>query len=276
MRYNFGGVSPGNFAQPTSVETVTVIGGPEDESANINRSKDSAIVPPPFGSPSAYTPNTGEPLTPNISSVRIIHVSDPGNTASGNPGFGNPNSGSPAAYGNPGSGGASSMDFQPGAPVNLMDIPPPMDNPSPGAVHVANSFTSSDSMFQADGSIGTLSIPSLNITGRVFGDDSPTNLDRGIGHISFTSAWDGNVGMAAHNRGATVIFGQIHTMQPGDRIEYRTVYGVRVYEVFFVGQIYETDLSRLTRTQENILTLITCVRDRPAHRWCIQAREVVG
>ena len=57
MTYNFGGASPGNFAKPTSVEPETVIGGPADESSNMDRSKNSASTPPSFGSTNSNIPD---------------------------------------------------------------------------------------------------------------------------------------------------------------------------------------------------------------------------
>lgn len=58
------------------------------------------------------------------------------------------------------------------------------------------------------------------------------------------------------------------------KITYTTKLGMRTYEVFYVGQIEETDFSRLGRSSENMITLITCVRNVPEMRWCVQAREV--
>lgn len=63
-------------------------------------------------------------------------------------------------------------------------------------------------------------------------------------------------------------------MKTGDQITYTTQLGTRTYEVFFVGQIEETDFSRLERTNDNIITLVTCVQNVRNMRWCVQAREV--
>lgn len=49
------------FGRPTSVETVTEYGAD-----NVDRSKNTALIPPAFGSPTSYLPDTGEPLTPNL------------------------------------------------------------------------------------------------------------------------------------------------------------------------------------------------------------------
>jgi sortase A len=242
--YNFGGADPGNFAQSTSVEPETVIGEPPDENANIDRSKDTAYLPPPFGSPSADT------------TVTIIF-------SQGN------SSGSPAPANSGSSGGT---EYYPASSVDP-DTPPRMDISY--SSYSSNKFTLPDGMYYADGSIGTLSIPKINVNNiKVYEDESLENMSKGIGHFRSTSAWDGNVAFAAHNRGTIGYFGKIHTLRNGDKIEYRTVYGLRTYEVFFVGQIRETDLSRLNRTDENIVTLITCVNDIPELRWCVQAREV--
>jgi len=255
--YNFGGAAPGSFAKPTSVEPGIVIGSPADESSNINRSKDSAVIPPPFGSPASNTPGTGELLTPNISGVAISNSA---------------NYGSPTVINN-GDGGGT-----PYYPVSSVepDMPPPTNiTYSSNDSASSNKFTLPDGLYYADGSIGTLTIPKLNVTGKVYEDESLESLSKGIGHFKSTSCWDGNVGFASHNRGISVAFGKIHTLAVGDKIIYTTKLGTRTYEVYSVSQINETDMSKLQRTTENIVTLITCVNDIPSLRWCVQAREVI-
>jgi len=238
------------------VEPETIIGGPVDESSNINRSKDSACIPPSFGSLASNTPNTTESSTPNIPGAAISY----GNISD-----------SPVTI-NPGNSGGM-VEYHPVLSVNP-GIPPQVDVSQSAYSHSLNKFTTSDGMFYEDGSIGTLSIPKLNVSGKVYEDESLENMRKGIGHFRFTSAWEGNVGFAAHNRGISVAFGQIHTLKNGDKIVYSTKYGTRAYEVFYVGQINENDFARLSRTDENLVTLVTCVNDRPELRWCVQAREV--
>jgi len=253
MKYDFGGAAPGNFAKPTSVEPETIIGGPADESSNINRSKDSAIIPPSFGS---LAPNTEEALTPDISGAAISYgnISDfPATVNNGN--------------------SVSGVEYHPVSSA-APDIPPQADVSQSAYSQSLNKFTTPDGMFYEDGSIGELSIPKLNVSGKIYEEESLENMRKGIGHFRFTSCWDGNVGFAAHNRGISVAFGQIHTLKTGDKIVYTTKYGTRTYEVFYVGKIQETDLSKLQRTSENLVTLVTCVNDVPELRWCVQAREV--
>ena len=135
-------------------------------------------------------------------------------------------------------------------------------------------FTLPDGLYYTDGSIGRLKIPVLGLSVKVYENESLENLAKGAGHFKSTSCWDGNVGLAGHNRGVANHFGKIHTLENGDKITYTTKLGTRTYEVFFVGQIEETDFSRLGRTSENMITLITCVRNVPEMRWCVQAREI--
>ena len=59
--YNFKAPSAGDFGTPTSDDTIY-----EWTDPNVDRSKNSALIPPGFGTPSSYLPNFGEFLTPNL------------------------------------------------------------------------------------------------------------------------------------------------------------------------------------------------------------------
>ena len=58
--------APGDpeYGKPTSVEPVAT--ADRGEFPNVDVNKNAALVPPAFGSPTVYTPNTGTPLTPNL------------------------------------------------------------------------------------------------------------------------------------------------------------------------------------------------------------------
>jgi len=239
----FEGPDAGLFGKPTSVDEIASVGGYPTESDNINRSKDSAIVPPPFGSPSSDTLGAGELLTPGISGIA-------------------PNPGGYTV-----SGGSTYATADTGGPL----LPPPSAESTAG-IGYSNKFTLPDGLYYQDGSIGTLSIPKLGVSAKVYENESLENLAKGIGHFKSTSCWEGNVGFAAHNRNG--YFGQIHTLKNGDRITYTTKLGTRTYEVFYVGQIHETDFSRLGRSDEDIVTLVTCVNDVRDQRVCVQARMI--
>lgn len=63
LEYSFDAPDAGLFGRPTSDNTIYVT---TDEPANTNRGKDAAYIPPAFGSPTSYTLNAGERLTPNL------------------------------------------------------------------------------------------------------------------------------------------------------------------------------------------------------------------
>ena len=129
-------------------------------------------------------------------------------------------------------------------------------------------------LYYKNGSLGRLEIPTLDLSVRIYqGTDSKT-LAKGIGHFEDTSIWDGNVCLAAHNRGANSYFGQIHTLDIGEKITLTTKLGTRTYKVTDVFKVSETDRSGLADSGENMLTLYTCVRNQRDQRWCVTAAEV--
>jgi sortase A len=128
-------------------------------------------------------------------------------------------------------------------------------------------------LYYPDGSIGTLYVHSAGQTVKVYEGEDLTNLKLGAGHFSATSAWDGNVALAGHNRGSAGYFSFVKNLAIGDRVTYTTLYGSRLYEVFSVGQISDSDTSKLGWSSENILTLITCVENAPEMRLAAALRE---
>lgn len=135
-------------------------------------------------------------------------------------------------------------------------------------------FTSTAGMERADGSIGTIKIPALGISVKVWEGETSASMAKGVGHYSSTSGWDGNVGVCGHNRGATYVIGAIKDLKAGDTITYTTVYGTRTYQVVLVKTISSTDWSYLQPTADNRITLTTCLANHPESRVCVQAVEV--
>ena len=129
-------------------------------------------------------------------------------------------------------------------------------------------------MKYSDGSIGKLSIPSIGVNKKVYDGETIANMRLGAAHFEGTSGWDGNVAMCGHNRGSYGYFGNIHTLKNGDMISYTTIFGTRTYKVYSVRKIAKTDTSVLDPSDANIITLITCVRDVPSQRWCVQAMAI--
>lgn len=120
--------------------------------------------------------------------------------------------------------------------------------------------------------IGSLKIEKINLNGTVKEGSTNEILRDYIGHIEETAKYDGNVGLAAHNRGNKYsYFARINELEPGDEIVYTTKYRERKYIVDTKKEILETDWSNLEGTSDNRLTLITCIKNKVNQRLCVQA-----
>ena len=165
------------FARPTSDSTIY-----EQENPNVDRSKNTALIPPSFGTPTSYLPGSGAALTPNL----VPGALDGGLT----------NSTGSVTYPDTGSGGGT---------------------------WTGTAFTTVTSdLYYSGGHLGTLKIPAIGLSVKVYqGTDSKT-LAKGAGHFKNTSLWDGNCAIAGHNRGVRDDFGDLHTLEPGDTITWTT------------------------------------------------------
>ena len=123
------------------------------------------------------------------------------------------------------------------------------------------------------GGIGTVKIPKLGISVKVWEGETTASMAKGLGHYSSTSGWLGNVGVCGHNRGARYNIGAIKNLVAGDTITYTTMYGTRTYQVTMVKTIANNDWSYLQGTVDNRITLTTCLANQPAKRICVQAVE---
>ena len=124
-------------------------------------------------------------------------------------------------------------------------------------------------------SIGTLTIPDILL------DNAPikesvelSTLSEAIGHFTSTSLYSGNVGLASHNGGGKGdYFKNLNKVKEGSEIYYQTEFEVRRYIVKTIAIIDETDWSYLQETEDNRITLITCVKGQKSKRLCVQALE---
>ena len=145
------------------------------------------------------------------------------------------------------------------------------------AVATYNAFTLPEKAMldEENGSIGVLSIPVLGLSVNVYeAEDEMEAMSRGIAHFKSTSAYDGNVGLSAHNinfDGTDGYFKNLYTLKTGDTVSYKTALGEREYEVSLVKTISETDWSYLSRSTENRLTMVTCISGKPTQRVLVQA-----
>ncbi len=243
LEYTIDAPNDSEYAKPTSVEPV--ITAERGERPNEDLSKNAALIPPVFGSPTSYVVGVGEALTPNLTGAIAnglgAVISDGG-----------------VPLLPPVSAGASTT--------------PVVDTLSPSST--GYTAVTSD-LYYSGGYLGRVKIPSLDVTVKVYQGTDSAALAKGAGHFEGTSIWEGNVCVAGHNRGANGYFGEIHTLDIGDKITLSTKLGTRTYAVTRVQKIRETDNSMLAPTTDNCITLFTCVRGQPAYRWCVQAVEAV-
>lgn len=122
--------------------------------------------------------------------------------------------------------------------------------------------------------LGTLIIEKIDLKAHVKEGSTQDVLKEHIGHMPETSKYDGNIGLAAHNRGTKYsYFARINELEKGDEIIYKTKFYERTYIVNSKVVIYDTDWSYLQATKDNRITMITCIKERPNQRLCIQSIE---
>ena len=223
------------FGEATSDATIY-----EWENPNVDRSKNTALIAPGFGTPTSYELYSGEPLTSGTA------VGSSGVTVIGSTGI----SGGTVTYPTVNTGSVATQQ-------------------TPTFTQVTSDF------YYANGSLGTIKIPSIGLTVDIYEGTTSTAMLKGAGHFEGTSIWNGNCCFAGHNRGVRNDFGKLHTLKSGAVITLTTALGSRNYSVTGVSKVLSTDTSGLTATAHNQLTLYTCVENQPAYRWCVKAIEIV-
>ena len=119
--------------------------------------------------------------------------------------------------------------------------------------------------------IGVLKIDKINFEGLVYEGTTDKILKKGIGHFENTPILNGNVCIAGHNYWNYLA--KLHTLQKGDKISYISYLGTKEYEVSNIKEIDETDFSLLENSDNNIISIITCIKNKPEKRLCVQAIE---
>lgn len=219
---------------------------------NVRRNKDAAYTPPTYGVFSGDIPTNPTSLYHDNSA---------------------PNSGYTGSSSTGGSYSSNTSTAMGGSVSTITGSDYGGMLPSTSMAFYSSDITNTLPSYFDDGSIGTISIPKLNLTVKVYEGETLENMRVGVGHFEFTSAWDGNVAIAGHNRGVPFAIGGVKDLKNGDEIIYSTKYGTRTYEVYNKKQINDTDYSDFGWSEKNILTIITCVENVPNMRWCVTARE---
>ena len=151
-----------DYGKPTSVEVVHTADGGALKNEDI--SKNAALIPPGFGSASADTLNTGTWLTPNLAPEGMAVGAVNG-------------SGMPVVF-------PPSVDTFTAVPAE-----PEQETESGGTLGYTP--VASD-LYYSGGYLGTLKIPAIGLSVRVYEGTDSSTLMKGAGHFKGTSIWDGN------------------------------------------------------------------------------------
>ena len=257
LEYDFDAPEDYLFGQPTSDDTIY-----EWEDPNVDRSKNTTLVAPGFGTPTSYLPGSGEYLTPNLVpgalSGGLVNQVGGANINGGTVG----GSVVPGQYPSVGGGSVTMTQIPGGTPTDIAQ-----SNTTGGYTEVTSG------LYYSDGSLGTLKIPSIGLTVGIYEGTGSAPLLKGAGHFTNTSIWDGNACFAGHNRGVNNHFGKIHTLEAGDTVTLTTLLGTRTYAVTSVEKVSVNDSNGTAATTDNRVTLYTCVMNQPEYRWKVTAVE---
>ena len=125
-----------------------------------------------------------------------------------------------------------------------------------------------------DSVLGIITIEKIGLNATVKEGTTSDILLEYVGHIENTATYDGNIGLAGHNRGCQIsYFARLNELKIGDEIKYKTKFYERTYVVDNIQVILETDWGLLQSTEENKLSLITCITNKRKQRLCVQATE---
>lgn len=121
-----------------------------------------------------------------------------------------------------------------------------------------------------------IEIPRIFLEAEIAEGTDEKTMNSKVGHFEETSKTTGNICLAAHNRGYPVnYFANLKLIKKGDIIKYQYGNFNKQYEVIKNTIIKDTDWEHLKETEENTITLITCVENEPEYRRCVQAREII-
>ena len=119
-------------------------------------------------------------------------------------------------------------------------------------------------------------VPKIDLVAPIHEGTTQEVLNEFVGHFEETAKQNGNIGLAAHNRGYTVnYFEKIKLLENGDEIYYLYKGNEMKYIVNFKEIIEYTNWDYLNNTKDNKITLITCVENDPQYRLCVQAIEYI-
>lgn len=170
-KFESGADSKTTFGKSTSSDEIVPV---NQETTNIRRNKDASYFPPSYGIFSGEIPTDKTSLYHNNDTVSYdtgTNISSGGGSVSSN--------------------NINNSISDSGLPDTVL---PTVTSSVSGAG--STSVLNTSPWKYDDGSIGSLHIPKINKTLKVYEGESLENMKKGIGHFESTSAWDGNVGFA--------------------------------------------------------------------------------
>lgn len=122
-----------------------------------------------------------------------------------------------------------------------------------------------------------LEIPKIELIADISSGTDEETMNTYIGHFVETDRLYGNVGLAAHNRGYPInYFKDLNKLEVGDKVYYSYSGFTREYQIDKIKVIKDTDWEPLKNTEENRITMITCIANKPEYRLCVQGIEIGG
>ena len=120
-----------------------------------------------------------------------------------------------------------------------------------------------------------IEIPSINLSAPIADGTDSNTLNNYVGHFTETPIEIGNVGLAGHNRGyENNYFQNLKNLNKGDKIIYTHDIFKKEYIVDKIEIIENSNWNYLKESEDNRITLITCVENEPKYRRCVQAVDL--
>lgn len=120
-----------------------------------------------------------------------------------------------------------------------------------------------------------IEIPTINLKAPISEGTDSNTLNLNVGHFIDTAIEMGNIGLAAHNRGYQYnYFQNLKKLKKEDRIIYTHNEFKKEYVVNVIEIIENSNWNYLKQSEDNKITLITCIENEPKYRRCIQAIEL--
>jgi LPXTG-site transpeptidase (sortase) family protein len=175
------------------------------------------------------------------------------------------------------------IDFNPTYIINILKINKVQVELNSNNINQETKEENTENQYQNNNSIlnnteektWKIIIPAISLEAPISENTEKETMDKYVGHFEETSKTYGNIGLAAHNRGYEVnYFQNLKKLKEGDLIIYKYGEFEKKYIVQTHKIIEDIDWSFLEETEDNRITLITCVENEPSYRRCIQGIEV--